>query len=249
MKVLDFGLAKAGRVRGRPGRDTTSDAVADDDGRRHARGRDARHGGLHESRAGARPAGRQAHRHLGLRLRAVRNADRPPAFPGETVSDTIAAILEREPDWPALPARHPRRSRACCGGASTRIRKRACMTSASARLEIEDEIAGSGRAAERAPGDRHVLHLRSGCVDLRRRPVALLTLGVDVRMARASTGSQNSSNRTLSTSTSVPTAPTTFVGERPQRDLRPDRSSSHVPRAVVGRPPGSRCAPWTPRSA
>ena len=27
-----------------------------------------------------------------------------PAFPGETVSDTIAAILEREPDWGALPA-------------------------------------------------------------------------------------------------------------------------------------------------
>ncbi len=27
-----------------------------------------------------------------------------PAFPGETVSDTIAAILEREPDWAALPA-------------------------------------------------------------------------------------------------------------------------------------------------
>ena len=26
------------------------------------------------------------------------------AFPGETVSDTIAAILEREPDWAALPA-------------------------------------------------------------------------------------------------------------------------------------------------
>ena len=27
-----------------------------------------------------------------------------PVFPGQTVSDTIAAILEREPDWDALPA-------------------------------------------------------------------------------------------------------------------------------------------------
>ena len=31
------------------------------------------------------------------------------AFRGETVSDTIAAILEREPDWTALPAGTPRR--------------------------------------------------------------------------------------------------------------------------------------------
>ena len=30
-----------------------------------------------------------------------------PAFPGETVSDTIVAILEREPDWNALPADVP----------------------------------------------------------------------------------------------------------------------------------------------
>src|SRR2546428_4045852 len=29
------------------------------------------------------------------------------AFPGETVSDTIVAILEREPDWAALPATTP----------------------------------------------------------------------------------------------------------------------------------------------
>ena len=31
------------------------------------------------------------------------------AFPGDTVSDTIAKILEREPDWSALPARDARR--------------------------------------------------------------------------------------------------------------------------------------------
>jgi len=29
------------------------------------------------------------------------------AFPGETLSDTIAAVLEREPDWDALPAQTP----------------------------------------------------------------------------------------------------------------------------------------------
>ena len=30
-----------------------------------------------------------------------------PAFPGETISDTIAAVLDREPDWLALPAATP----------------------------------------------------------------------------------------------------------------------------------------------
>jgi len=30
-----------------------------------------------------------------------------PAFPGDTISDTIAKILEREPDWSALPATTP----------------------------------------------------------------------------------------------------------------------------------------------
>jgi Tol biopolymer transport system component len=32
---------------------------------------------------------------------------RRPAFPGDTVSDTIVSILEREPDWAALPAALP----------------------------------------------------------------------------------------------------------------------------------------------
>ena len=34
-----------------------------------------------------------------------------PAFAGETVSDLIAGILEREPDWTALPAGTPPRAR------------------------------------------------------------------------------------------------------------------------------------------
>ena len=54
---------------------------------------------LHEPGAGARKDGRQANRRLGIRLRVVSDVDRPPAFAGETDSDTVAAILEREPDW------------------------------------------------------------------------------------------------------------------------------------------------------
>ena len=61
-------------VRGRSGARGESKDLA------HARGhRRRRHSGdgrLHEPRAGARTAGRQAHRHLGVRLRALRDADR-----------------------------------------------------------------------------------------------------------------------------------------------------------------------------
>ena len=47
------------------------------------------------------------------------------AFPGDTVSDTIAKILEREPDWSALPRRHPQPFGGSCAAASPRIRNSA----------------------------------------------------------------------------------------------------------------------------
>ena len=73
VKVLDFGLAKI--VDGDPATLDLTQAPAlthagGGAGRRH------RHRRLHESRAGARPDGRQAHRHLGVRVRALRDADR-----------------------------------------------------------------------------------------------------------------------------------------------------------------------------
>ena len=52
----------------------------------------------------ARGRHRQAHRHLGVRLRALRDATGAPVFSGESTTDILAAILEREPDWRALPA-------------------------------------------------------------------------------------------------------------------------------------------------
>ena len=107
VKVLDFGLAKA--LDAAEGVRAGSVAVADDDDAGGDAGRrDSRHRGVHEPGAGARQGRRQAHRHLGVRVRALRDAHRPPArFSGETVSDTIAAILEREPDWAALPPATP----------------------------------------------------------------------------------------------------------------------------------------------
>ena len=71
VKILDFGVAKSPDTR----RATGSPAVGGDRCRRRAR--NAR---LHESRAGARTAGRQAHGHLGFWLCAVRAAHRTPAI-------------------------------------------------------------------------------------------------------------------------------------------------------------------------
>ena len=74
VKVLDFGLAKA----------AASDSHAPDLSHLPtmtidvtSEGMIAGTPGLYEPRASARAISRQAHRHLGVRVRAVRNADRP----------------------------------------------------------------------------------------------------------------------------------------------------------------------------
>jgi serine/threonine protein kinase len=84
VKVLDFGLAKLSEPTGfgtsvaqgfRPWGDL-SVAVADahQPGRCHTHGRHSRHRRLHGTGAGQRKAGPQARRHLGVRLRALRDA-------------------------------------------------------------------------------------------------------------------------------------------------------------------------------
>ena len=75
VKVLDFGLAKAMD----PGRrvEHGRDELADADESRDADGHDPRHGRLHGAGAGARPRGRSARGHLGVRRRALRDAYRP----------------------------------------------------------------------------------------------------------------------------------------------------------------------------
>ena len=52
------------------------------------------------------------------------------AFPGATVSDTIAGILEREPDWSALPRSTPAKiQRSAAPLPATKIRTGDSMTS------------------------------------------------------------------------------------------------------------------------
>ncbi len=78
VKVLDFGLAKA--VVGdstASGPDLGADDSPHDDERGNRDRHDPRHSRVHEPRAGARQACRQARGHLGLRRRALRDARRP----------------------------------------------------------------------------------------------------------------------------------------------------------------------------
>src|SRR5688572_17106837 len=65
------------------------------------------------------------------------------AFAGETLSDTIAAILGREPDWSALPAATPAAIRRLLGRCLDKDLKRRLRDIGDARTEIEDVLSGA----------------------------------------------------------------------------------------------------------
>jgi serine/threonine-protein kinase len=72
-----------------------------------------------------------------------------PAFRGETISDTIAAVLEREPDWQALPPKTPQKVRDLLRRCLQKNSEHRLHDSADARLEIEEVLAPITRAAPR----------------------------------------------------------------------------------------------------
>ena len=142
------------------------------DGRRH------RHRRLHEPRAGARTAGRQAHRHLGLRLRPLRDVDRARGVCGrhglgldredsraraglvgaarrDTRADSTAPAPLPGEGSEAAPERHRRRPdrdrrdrRSAAGRAATPVPLRSCQESR--------DVAAVGRARGARRGGRHV---------------------------------------------------------------------------------------------
>ena len=118
VKVLDFGLAKALDPTSGAGMDAAlaGSRRARDGGWRHPR--DA---GVHESRAGQGSPGRQARGPLGVRRGALRNADRPTAFAGENVSDTLAHVLRRTRTGPRCRPTRLCRFAHCSAGAWRKI--------------------------------------------------------------------------------------------------------------------------------
>ncbi|HXJ79171.1 MAG TPA: protein kinase, partial [Candidatus Methylomirabilis sp.] len=75
------------------------------------------------------------------------------AFPGATVPDTIAAILEREPDWAALPETTPAMVRSLLRRCLQKDKTRRLHDIGDARLEIEEAQVGlsSGVGVPAAP--------------------------------------------------------------------------------------------------
>jgi eukaryotic-like serine/threonine-protein kinase len=69
------------------------------------------------------------------------------AFAGETVSDAIAKILEREPDWNALPARTPSRLRELLQRCLEKDARKRLRDIGDARVELENLLAGGVSAS------------------------------------------------------------------------------------------------------
>lgn len=72
------------------------------------------------------------------------------AFAGQTISDTIAAILEREPDWTALPVSTPTKVRDLVQRCVRKDLKRRLHDIADARIELDD--AGADSLGQQAIG-------------------------------------------------------------------------------------------------
>ena len=83
------------------------------------------------------------------------------AFAGETVSDTIAAILEREPDWSRLPASTPANIHRLLQRCLEKDARRRLRDIGDARMELDDAIERRGTAesavARTSRGWSHVL--------------------------------------------------------------------------------------------
>jgi eukaryotic-like serine/threonine-protein kinase len=73
------------------------------------------------------------------------------AFPGENVSDIVAAILKTEPDWNQLPAETPAAIRRLLQRCLHKDRRQRLQSAGDARLEIEETLAEPG-ALERTVG-------------------------------------------------------------------------------------------------
>ena len=62
------------------------------------------------------------------------------AFPGDTVSDIIVSVLDREPAWAALPAATPRRRSGCFAAVWKRTCGAVCATSATRGSTLEESM-------------------------------------------------------------------------------------------------------------
>ncbi len=75
-----------------------------------------------------------------------------PVFARNTLSDTIAAVIEREPDWETLPGIAPEGLRRLLTRCLQKDQRRRLHDIADARIELEDATVAAPQAAAAAPG-------------------------------------------------------------------------------------------------
>jgi len=73
------------------------------------------------------------------------------AFEGETISDTMAAVLTREPDWSALPSATPQRFTALLARCLRKDPRERLRDIGDARVELSEIAAGGAGASSRSP--------------------------------------------------------------------------------------------------
>ena len=151
-KVLDFGLAKMSAA---------TEASADESVATLTRGEDATRAGvvlgtpsyMSPEQARGHPVDRRADVWaFGCCLYEALAGRR--AFGGASEADRLAAVLERDPDWQALPAQTPGRVRDLLRRCLQRDPQRRLRHLGDARLEIEDALAEPAAAALALPSRR-----------------------------------------------------------------------------------------------
>ena len=151
VKVLDFGLAKALDTQSGAGMDATSSPTLS----AHATATGLILGTaayMSPEQARGRPVDRRADLWaFGCVLYEMLTAQR--AFPGEGVSDTVAHVLMKEPDWNALPSGTPAPIRRLLRRCLEKDRKQRLDSATAARLEIDEARADpSAETPAREPG-------------------------------------------------------------------------------------------------
>jgi serine/threonine-protein kinase len=150
VKVLDFGLAKAFDLEASSA--TSPESIAESPTLTAELTRAGTVLGTAAYMSPEQARGREVDRQtdiwaLGVVLYEMLTGGR--AFAGDTAIDTIAAIVEREPDWEALPAEVPPSVRGLLRRCLQKERARRLRDIADARLELEDALLqGTGSSAD-----------------------------------------------------------------------------------------------------
>jgi eukaryotic-like serine/threonine-protein kinase len=101
-----------------------------------------------------------------------------PAFEGETISDLVARILEREPEWNALPPRTPARLRDLLKRSMVKDPKQRLRDIGDARLELDQLLAlGTSGALVAAEGSDSGAKARSGLPWWAVGAIVIMTIG------------------------------------------------------------------------